>query len=121
MSAIASRNLAKFPDKLYPATPPPTMAKTEQKACLSTSYPGPQAPTPPRSPEPEVETETDAEQDGRGDGDDTPPPVPPKADSGSGAPAHPPPKPDYVLALCYILVYLEIAWLIYMVLRPQQS
>ena len=88
--------------------------QTDQKACLSTSYPGPQVPTPPSSPEPEVET--DAEHDGRGDGDDTPPPVPPK--TGSGAPAHPPPKPDYVLALCYTLVYLEIAWLIYMVLHP---
>lgn len=91
------------------------MAKTEQKACLSTSYPGPQARTPPSSsPEPEVETETDTERDGN----ETPPPLPPKADSSdSGAPAHPPQKPDYVLALCYILVYLEIAWLIYMVLH----
>lgn len=26
-------------------------------------------------------------------------------------------KPDYVLVLCYILVYLEVGWLIFMVLR----
>ena len=85
------------------------MSKTEQKACLSTS--NPQAPTPPSSPEPELETE-----EGHDGGDETPPPVPPKADS--VAPSHQPPKADYVLVLCYILVYLEIAWLITMVLRP---
>ena len=26
-------------------------------------------------------------------------------------------KPDYVLVFCYILVYLEVAWLIYMLVR----
>ena len=88
------------------------MSKTEQKACLSTSSPQAQAPTPPSS-SPEPELETDAHRDG---GDETlPPPVPPKLDS--IAPPHESHKPDYVLALCYILVYLQIAWLIIMVLR----
>jgi hypothetical protein len=27
------------------------------------------------------------------------------------------PKPDYVLVFCYILIYLEVGWLIYMLLR----
>ena len=84
------------------------MAKTEQKACLSTS--NPQVPTPPSSPKPELEADR-----GRDGGDETPPPVPPKHNS--NAPRQQPPKPDYVLVLCYILVYLEIAWLIIMVLR----
>lgn len=84
------------------------MAKTEQKACLSTS--NPQVPTPASSPEPEVETDQ-----GCDGGDEIPPPVPPKHDP--VAPQWQPPKPDYVLVLCYILVYLEIAWLIIMVLR----
>lgn len=42
----------------------------------------------------------------------------------SSSTAHPPtasssprPKPDYVLVLCYILVYLEVGWLIFMALR----
>lgn len=83
------------------------MSKTEQKACLSTS---PQAPTPPSSPEPELET--DEGRDG-GNEETVPPPVPPKP----GSLAPPQPRPDFVLVLCYILVYLEIAWLIIMVLR----
>lgn len=85
------------------------MAKTEQKACLSTS--NPQLPSPPSSsPEPELEADR-----GRHGGDEGPPPVPPKHDSAGRR--QQPPKPDYVLVLCYILVYLEIAWLIIMVLR----
>lgn len=80
------------------------MTKTEQKACLSTS--NPQVPTPPSSPEPELQADRR---------DKTPPPVPPKHDS--AGPRQQPPEPDYILVLCYILVYLEIAWLIIMVLR----
>lgn len=89
------------------------MSKTEQKACLSTSFP--QVPTPPSSPEPEVSAEAEEEHASGDDENETPPPVPPKPDA--VAPPQPPRGPDYVLVLCYILVYLEIAWLIIMVLR----
>ncbi|SPO04430.1 uncharacterized protein DNG_07115 [Cephalotrichum gorgonifer] len=98
------------------------MAKTEQNACLSTSYP--QAPTPPSSPEREVETQTQTDtesESGGGIGPEekelAPPAVPPKP--ASSQPLQPRPKqPDYILVLCYILVYIEVGWLIFMVLRP---
>jgi hypothetical protein len=30
-------------------------------------------------------------------------------------------KPDYFLAACYILIYLELAWLIFVLLRTYYS
>lgn len=82
------------------------MSKTEQKACLSTlSFP--QSQPLPRHPSP------------------GPQPIPrPNMRRVKSAPATvptsdgPPSKnPDYILTFCFVLVYLELGWLILLLLR----
>ena len=112
------------------------MAKTEQNACLSTSTSSsvslglstekalPRAPPPPPPPLKDVEEKKRRpEERGRPreeqyvheaveeEPPQEKPAVPPKTSSPrrSGS--------DYVLALCYVLVYLELAWLIFSLLR----
>lgn len=82
---------------------PLTMSKTEQKACLSTSHPHSQplprhaSPTPQPIPRPNLRRVKSA---------------PATVQIGS-----PPKRPDYVLACCFVLVYLELGWLILLLLR----
>jgi hypothetical protein len=82
------------------------MSKTEQKACLST-FPLPQSqplprhtsPGPQSIPRPNLRRVKSA---------------PAMVQTGDG----PPPKsPDYVLTFCFVLVYLELGWLILLLLR----
>lgn len=98
------------------------MAKTEHNACLSTSKSSsvslglstekalPRAPPPPPPPLKDVE-----ERQWRTPGarEELPPP-PPRKDV---APKLSRRSSDYVLAFCYVLVYLEVAWLIFSLLR----
>ena len=81
-----------------------TMSKTEQKACLSTSSsPGPSSPPLPRHPTVIP----------------SPRPFPRRAVTApSKVQTVPPRNPlDRVLLFCYVLVYLELAWLILLLLR----
>jgi hypothetical protein len=79
------------------------MAKTEQKACLSTSTKSLAPPSlrlkPPGGDQGDQITNSQTKN-------------PP-----GQVQANPKPKPDYVLVLCYIIVYLEVGWLIFMILR----
>lgn len=102
------------------------MAKVEHNACLSTSQSSsislglstekalPRAPPPPPLPLKDVEGMRRREPVEHG----VPRPV-----NGGGQPGAKTARrrSDYVLAVCYVLVYLELAWLIFSLLRAYAS
>lgn len=116
------------------------MAKVDQNACLSTSKsssmslaassqkPLPRVPPPPPPPlktgheRDSMPRSYTGEEDGRGSRDEggaelplpsLPPQHTPLKNGGGRA--------DYILVLCYVLVYLELAWLILSLLRNFSS
>ena len=112
-------------------------SKTEQKACLSTSsssffspncpssrllslYHNPTIAAKHRRPNTTATTTADDDDEAA-----SRPPLQRRAKSApstkhDGGPVSPR-RPDYTLALCFVLLYLELAWLILMLLRSYHS
>lgn len=91
------------------------MTKPEQNACLSTSTPN-SSPRPSRPPFSFSDLAPAPNSTGVPSQDQGRPS--PRSTTADKAGPHPSSRPDYLLVSCLILLYLELSWLILMILRP---
>lgn len=89
------------------------MTKPEQNACLSTSIPH----SSPRPSRPPPFPFSDLAPAPNSTGVPSPDQSRPRSSTDKAGP-RPSSRPDYLLVSCLILLYLELSWLILMILRP---